>query len=112
MGTEDIRSIKVSHSIPSVIAGITLAISLIGSWSWFYSEQRLNSQKINTQEAQIQEHKHRIQYLEKTQNKIVIVTNNNAESIRNMTESLKDVIDAVNKNQLYLIKIVNRNKLD
>lgn len=106
------NQIKVSHSLSTIIATLTLVISLIGSWSWFYAEQRLNTQARGIQEKTITTLQNRTSELEEIQYKMIITVDNNSKTIGEVSDSMKEVVKIINDNQKYLIKIVNKNKLE
>lgn len=108
----DTSHIKVSHSLSTIVATITLVLSLIGSWSWFYSEQRLNSQEISMLREDKAKSNDRISKLEALQTKMIITVDNNSKTIGEVSESVKEIAKILNDNQKYLIKIVNKNRLE
>lgn len=95
-------------SVGQVVAGLTLALSLIASWSHFYSEQRINTLFRDKQEKTIQKHEQEIARLNKTQSTLFITVSNNTKDNEEMKATLKTLNKMMQQNQIYLTKIASK----
>lgn len=102
----------ITDNLGQFISGITLVLSLVGSWGYFYSEQRINTLMLNEQRAISNRQDETIQKLTINQSQLFASVSNNNTSFLELTNSVKEMARAIQENQLYIAKIVNKNRLE
>lgn len=88
-----------------VVSWVSLVITLVASWGVFYSEQKINSVKLQSQSEIIRSHTRAINNLTENQAKMVTTISNNTANIEEIKRSLKDVSSTVKESREYLIRI-------
>ena len=97
-----IKSIGVS------IGGIALVISLTASCAVLYSEQRLNSSKIEALEQDNRRLTTAVSNLNENQIKLVQTVSNQTEITRELKTDLKSVLKVLTNNSIMIAKIVQK----
>ncbi len=108
MNNNNIGNTSFQKNIGQVIAGLTLIISLIASWSHFYSEQKINTFYRKSQEQTIRKHEKEIIRLNENQSTLFLTVSNNTKNNDELKQTLLEVNKLMQNNQIYLTKIASK----
>lgn len=103
---------EIAKMLGTGISLITLLFSLISSWTYFYSEQRIDSMKIASLERTSDKHGEELRQLFTQQNKIIETVSYNSRDIKSVQDNIEKLIDIQQKNQIYLTKIATKVGVD
>lgn len=103
---------NITKMLGNVISIVTLCIGLISSWTWFYSEQKINSMQITNQGRIIERHEDELKLMYNQQGRIIETISNNSKDINSIQGSIDKLVDMQQKNQIYLTKIATRVGVD
>lgn len=103
---------EIAKMLGAGISLITLLLSLISSWTYFYSEQKINTMKIENQEKISDKHGEELRQLFTQQNKIIETVSYNSRDIKSVQDNIEKLIDIQQKNQIYLTKIATKVGVD
>lgn len=95
-------------SIGHVVSWVALIVTLISAGSAVYSDQKINTIKIQSQSEIIKSHAKAINSLTSNQAKMVATISNNKTSIKELKDELKDVKSIVRESREYLIRIAGK----
>lgn len=87
---------------------ITLLLSLISSWTYFYSEQKINTMQIAGQQRMLDKHEEELKGMFNQQSKIIETISYNSRDIKSVQDNIEKLLDMQQKNQVYLTKIATR----
>lgn len=99
---------NIAKMLGNGISILTLLLSLISSWTYFYSEQKINSMKIDNQEKVSDRHTEELRQLFTQQNRLIEIVSYNSKDIKSVQDNIDKLIDIQQKNQVYLTKIATK----
>ncbi len=95
-------------SLGVTVAGIALVISLVASWGHFYSEQKVNTEKIKMLQGDKKDLANIVYTLNHNQAKLIQNVSNNTENTKALRQDFKQVLDLLNKNRVIIAKIAGK----
>lgn len=98
----------ISKYIGVGISIITLLLSLISSWTYFYSEQKITSMKIINQEKISDRHGEELRLLFTQQNKLIETVSYNSKDIQSVQVNIEKLLEMQQRNQVYLTRIATK----
>lgn len=102
----------IAKFIGTGISIITLLLSLISSWTYFYSEQKINSMKMENQEKISDRHSEELRQLFTQQNKLVEIVSYNSKDIQGVQGNIEKLIEMQQRTQVYITKIATKVGVD
>ena len=99
---------QIAKMLGLIISFVTLLLSLISSWTYFYSEQKITTITVASQQRMIDKHEDELKNMFSQQNKIIETISNNSKDINNINGSIEKLVDIQQKNQIYLTKIATK----
>lgn len=98
------KEVNLGH----VVSWVTLTVALLASWSVFYSEQKINSVKLQSQSEVIKTHTRAINNLTENQTKMISTISNNKVNIQEVKTELRDMNNTIKESREYLIRIAGK----
>lgn len=103
---------NITKMLGTMISVITLFVSLVSSWTYFYSEQKINTMQIASQQRILDKHEDELKLMYNQQGRIIETISNNSKDINSIQGSIDKLVDMQQKNQIYLTKIATRVGVD
>lgn len=102
----------IAKMLGTGISLFTLFLSLVSSWTYFYSEQKINTIQIASQAKISEKHEEELRQLYTQQNKLIETVSYNSKDISSVQGNIEKLLDMQQKNQLYLTKIATKVGVD
>ena len=102
----------IAKAIGLVISVMTLLLSLISSWTYFYSEQKINTIQIASQAKISEKHGEELRQLYTQQNKLIETVSYNSKDINTVQINIEKLLEMQHRNQVYLTKIATKVGVD
>lgn len=103
---------NIAKMLGTGISILTLLLSLISSWTYFYSEQKINTMQIAGQQRMLDKHEEELKGMFNQQSRIIETISYNSKDIKSVQDNIDKLIDIQQKNQVYLTKIATRVGVD
>lgn len=103
---------NIAKMLGTGISILTLLLSLVSSWTYFYSEQKINTMQIASQQRMLDKHEEELKGMFNQQSRIIETISYNSKDIKNVQDNIDKLIDIQQKNQVYLTKIATRVGVD
>ncbi len=95
-------------NISIVIASLATTVTLVGSWTHFYAEQRINTTKISILQRDKRDLASVVHDLNKNQATLIQTVSNNTRNVKDLREDVKDVLRVLSKNQVLIARIAGK----
>lgn len=99
---------NIAKNIGIFISIATLLLSLVSSWTYFYSEQKIQVIRNNSQDAIIEKHETELRSMYTQQNKIIETISYNSRDITVVQKNIDKLLDLQQMNQIYLTRIASK----
>lgn len=102
----------IAKMLGTGISLVTLFLSLLSSWTYFYSEQKINTMQIATQQRTLDKHEDELKIMYNQQSKIIETISYNSRDIKSVQDNIEKLVELQQKNQIYLTKIATKVGVD
>ena len=99
---------NIAKNIGIGISVLSLLFSLLSSWTYFYSEQKIQVIKNQSQDRIIEKHEDELKSMYSQQSKIIETISYNSRDITTVQRNIDKLIDLQQQNQIYLTKIASK----
>lgn len=99
---------QIAKMLGTGISILTLLLSLVSSWTYFYSEQKINTLQLASQAMTIERHEEDLKSIYTQQNKLIEIVSYNTKDISSVQINIEKLLDLQHKNQLYLTRIATK----